>query len=191
MSEIDAKVRFFLEHQKDIEAWYALRQNVIIAANAFFQTLDEPVRVLAATLVGNPEIYTDFESGIRQVALYRPAWIHSETTPCVSVGFYWDSGSLFNSGWSGIYLNAGDSLGAVLQEPIMAATRTHEEGRGDIQENWWPSWRHERPPEALGRFWEDLDGFRNYLVGRIESRWRAFWPTIDEAVKKARQPAAV
>ena len=50
----DAKIRFYLEHQNDIDEWYALRDGVHTIADEFFASVKQDLKGLCETAGGRP-----------------------------------------------------------------------------------------------------------------------------------------
>ena len=104
---LDAKVVFYLKHQRQIDEWSNLRTRVTASAHEFFCSLASDVESLTRELSGDARSVTYFEDTYPSISLYRQNWCDETSEyPFTSVTLYWNrkSGS-FTDAYCGVWID--------------------------------------------------------------------------------------
>ena len=179
MSSItDQKIRFYLEHQEQIDEWHRLRDGVHSIADEFFASVWPDLKGLCETAGGRPIVCRQ-DRASSQISLYRDEWL-DDGRPVALVCFEWVAGKRpdFHSSYVGILASTREAearLKAQLEkqhlEPLFASART---------DRLWPAYEEIHPE---GNYWDDLEGFRAQIVGKITRWWEHSWELIDLAAR--------
>jgi hypothetical protein len=181
MTELSEKVCFFLEHQRHIEEWAALKVDAQAAADAFFRELAGPFSELAPTLGADVRVYPYLEGNHPKFFFIREGWLGPERKGAPAcVAFEWNRKHVaFDTAFSGIWTNNTGkpdyvALHASLSRAVVDAGLRKSNGPS----SWWPIQTYERPTGA--EWWKHLPAFRDQLVETMRLRWTTLAPLIDQ-----------
>lgn len=191
MITLSDKVAFFLEHQRHIDEWAALKEDAQAAADAFFRQLVGPFAELAPSLGADVRLYPSLEGNHPKFYFIRDGWLGPERKGAPAcVAFEWNRKHVaFDKAFSGIWTNntgAPDyvKLHATLSREVDAAGLR----KTQAPVPWWPILTYERPTGAA--WWTDLPVFRDQLVETMRLRWTTLSPVIDRALVVTSSPLA-
>ncbi|MCC7137668.1 MAG: hypothetical protein IT460_04490 [Planctomycetes bacterium] len=186
MSLDDERVRFYLRHAEQIEAWAALRVDVAEAVHAWLARLAEPLEGIASE--AGPDVRTfartDDDTTYPKLFLRREHWPMKDGSPTVAIGLEWQRTKTTFRGGSLPYVGVRASKG----EPVGAALRASEafsqlrRARRDKSSDWWAAWAEVPCPDG---FPDARDAARDALVSAIRSAWQAYAPLVDAALRGA------
>lgn len=184
MSDLDPRVVFYLERQKQIDEWYALRKEVTKAANRFFKSLADDFAVATADLEGDPKVWHRPDANWPKLFLYRDAWFNEERKrPRAAIGLERPGKSvLFDNAYAGVWVAQGKMMPSKeeLEKRLRQLCEPMRNEYGLRAEKWLPAWKYMKPP--AGPYWNNLDEFRHQIIRCIEDYWRAFYPIVDKAI---------
>lgn len=157
----DPTLRFFFEHRKRIEEWYALRDEA--------RALTRELLLEAGQSITPPEgssRFIDDEGGYMSVLLYRDRWWdQARRKPATGVGFGWgrdpniETPHEAGGPWYGIWRGSTDKADPLPARLREACGSTLEE-RGLTRSSkwaWFPSW--EVLPQPKPGWYDDLPGW--------------------------------
>jgi len=178
--ELDAKIQFYLQHRRQIEAWHNIKKGVPKVAHAFFSSLAPDVQQLADEL----GVKTYLQTGSRwpKLFLYRAAWHSAEQKrPRIAIGLEWQSNTVqFHGSYSGIWHDKLQPGAKALRDAVKDAVKPLPAYRGFKADAYWPAWITETPTDE---FWVNLPAFKASLIERIRGRWTSFSPAIDAVIQ--------
>ena len=182
MSLDGERVRFYLRHAEQIEAWAALRVDVAEAVHAWLAGLAEPIEAMAAEL--GPDVQTVVRADDRSspaLLLRRAHWPTKDGDPSAAIGLEWDRAKTTLRGghlpYVGVRAPRSEAVGATLRE--QEAFRDLRRTRKDKPGEWWPCWAEVACPDG---FPDTKDAYRDLLLGAIRSAWQAYAPLVDAAL---------
>lgn len=181
MTKISDKVAFFLEHQRHIEEWAALKDDAQDAADAFFRELAGPFAELAPTLGADVRVYPSLEGNHPKFYFIREGWLGAERKGAPAcVALEWNRKHVaFDKAFSGIWTNnTGEPDYVALHAALSRAVDTAGLRKSLGPFPWWPILTYERPTSA--EWWKDLPAFRDQLVETMRLRWTTLAPLIDK-----------
>ena len=191
MVTLPAKVAFFLEHQRHIEEWAALKDDAQEAADAFFRELAGPFAELAPTLGADVRLYPSLEGNHPKLYFIRESWLGPERKGAPAcVAFEWNRKHVaFDKAFSGIWTNnTGKPDYVALHAALSRAVDTAGLRKSLGPFPWWPILTYERPTGAA--WWTDLPAFRDQLVATMALRWTTLAPLVDRALMVTASPLA-
>ncbi len=189
--QISERAAFYLKHQRRIEEWTKLGDEVHVEAHDFFVSLLEPLEAELVTLKGSPAVFMKFDrKEPPKLFLIRPSWRGTGTHPIVGIGLEWSTKPNFTDSYIGVWLDRSKKGKSERLHPqIVASATLNLKGAGSrakppayrTGKTWFPVHRHEAPS---GAYWEPggLDGFAEHLVNSITSLWTATWSDIDAII---------
>lgn len=187
MSLDDERVRFYLRHAAQIEAWAALRADVAAAVDAWLCELAESVEGIAAEMGADVRalLRTGDETSYPKLFLRRESWPMKSGDPSVAIGLEWERAKTTLRGgylpYVGVRAPKGEPVGAALRES--EAFRELRRARKDKTGDYWPSFSEVRCPDG---FPASKDAYRDMLLAAIRSAWTAYAPLVDAALRASR-----
>ena len=190
---LDDRLRFFLEHQEQIQEWASLAEEVQDeAANLLVE--------LNSTLVKDPRVeqlgisIAARVSGERSTGpvLHLPTWcIEAEGVPDVGVAMGWDRRVDPAGVWPRTALPYVGVLCSHMTNPgkaIDARLRATTPGSAGVEPkfqkgSYWVVYRATRPNKE---WWRDIPKWQQGLVDELFMTWRRWVDRVDEAVMAER-----
>ncbi len=187
----DERVRFYLRHQEDIDAWAALARLLHDRAHEFLLSCKSGLDRLAAELGTDVHCKYCEDTTWPMYRLYQACWIptqvwpHSDWPP-ISVGVLWHRRTVMFKGagspLAGVWLH-GDRRP---DEQLIAAFHSRcdkpRDGFGK-RDSWGAAVHAVSPPNE--DYCDNLQPFREVIVGSVRAAWRLYAHDIPEILKVA------
>lgn len=178
----DDRLRFYLQHQEQIDEWAALRGE----ASA---TLDQWLRAQAETLEG---LAADLNASLSRPRanekwpafyLHQRSWRSVPGQPRVTIGIQWESKKVLLTGPTTPYV--GVCWPERKEKPesyrhFRELTETIRKERKDRATQGWAAFRH---LSAEGAYWEDLGPYGELVERELRAAWQDYLPAIEEALR--------
>jgi hypothetical protein len=184
----DPRVRFYLEHQRLIEEWAAVRKDLIATAHSFYLSIGQMLEDRAPD-IGPDVLVSISDAAWPRVGYHRFGWpLSADDQPAVGIYFEWKRGtSTFTDGWRGVgvRVDTGDPKGNGLRESIASQIRESRAKAGfPKSSSVWVAYTDIKPPTRTD-YWDDLGPYAKSIVEIIESAWNHFSSAVDIAVSTA------
>lgn len=174
------RVKFYLEHEEQIEEWASIKKEAHELADKFYRSLLESLRcALKARRMKDVKSFIEDDGGDKKwptIGLRRDSWSHDDEAPDVRLQWHQrDTG--FGSG-SGPYCGVRASQGEYGQ---------FFENCKELYPKKSPMWRYRDIDVRDGRperYWEadSLSEYGQFLIDELLKAWHDLAPLIDEAV---------
>ena len=164
-TELDPRLRFYLEHKNLIDEWLELPKLEHETADRFFKEAEGHLRDGMPGWTGDPELFSNVEDYYRRLLLHRPDWGEDSDDPIIGVGLEWTSKSGFSGAYVGVRLLKSDPRIEDLR-PLMDVALADLDWKSTP---WWPKWKYVEPEND--KFWLDLATFRAQLMAEIKALW--------------------
>lgn len=170
----DERIRFYLRHHEQIEAWAALRSEAATAVDDLLATLVDDVDSIAEELGVLVKVVVDGASYPRFM-FHHERWRMDPEAPEASIAFEWNRGKTLLLDTAAPYLGARFDVGTDdmrrRRDRFCDLTKTVRVKRGESAGLWWPCFQR---LSADGPFWEDFDAYRDKALTAIRSAWDAY-----------------
>lgn len=190
MAELDdERIRFYLRHRDQIEAWAGLRAETGVAIDALLERLSDEVEGLVTEL-GDDVVLTPTIDGdaYPRFLLQRDGWGCGPAGPRVAVTLEWVRGKTFLAGTASPYVGVRfaltDDATRLVRNDFRDATQTIRSRRSDKATPWWPCLGY---VPADGPFWDDFDAYREKLMRALRSAWEEYAGAVDEVLRAERE----
>ena len=97
-TELDPRLRFYLEHKNLIDEWLELPKLEHETADRFFKEAEGHLRDGMLGWTGDPELFSNVEDYYRRLLLHRPDWGEDSDDPIIGVGFGQYGPTIFRKG---------------------------------------------------------------------------------------------
>jgi hypothetical protein len=170
----DARVRFFLKHREEIEAWAGLKGTAVAAVDEWLTGL-EPIVVELDCSVRL--------AGTRAYPSYRCRRSHwpapnDEGDDPVAVCLEWDRSrtalTSTSSPYVGLRIHKLNPVGGPLREA--ESLKKIRSARRDISSPWWVGYSYVIPHVS---FPEEPERYQDAIVSALRSAWQAYAPAVD------------
>lgn len=183
-SDLDARVRFYLEHREQIETWHRLRPDAIRWCR---DALDALVPALAVLAESHDLELRDARTGKWRILSVAPAAIAmaDDGTPLAAVAVSWadevvpDDPDL--APWVGVRAAIGDARGSAVREVVATAVRSERSSRGALGDRWWPIWQRVVAPFG---WWDDPSNYLESIRATVEDYVTSFSTIATDAASK-------
>jgi hypothetical protein len=185
----DARVVFFLEHEKLIREWAGLEKECKTVAQEVLIGCQVDLDTLARRLGGNATAWSNVVASATPleglILLHRPTWLHDGGIRA-GIGLGWLRGATFagpSRPYTGAYVDISTDAGKSLHGEIKSRLRLNGalQGTRYAPGTQWAAWRYEDAPE--GAYWDDLQRYREPLVQAVSKAWDLMSGHVDAAVE--------
>ena len=175
----DERIKFYLEHEAQIQEWAALKVEVSTFADRFYRSIE---RDLAAALGSGRIDDGDVESSLDDngnwpgLVLRRRDWPNGRGVPHVRLEWQRKSAS-FSSDQGTPVVGVKTNLEHYKRPFTKEARPKYPRSSG-----WWAAYVYVDPP--TDGYWKDdnLKAYRDFLVETMFTAWKDLAPLVDEAV---------
>jgi len=172
----DERVRFYLRHREQIEAWAALRTETASAIDDLLEQMAEDVDELATELDGDVVMTSRVDGqNYPHFLLHRAEWGFEPTNPQAAVGFEWARSKTFLAGahspYVGVRFDISDNDTRILRNAFRDAVQATRSNRKDKASPYWPCYRY---LPADGEFWLDFTPYRAQVIAALRDAWSVY-----------------
>lgn len=177
MSIQNPRVRFYLEHRQQIEAWADLRSEAAQAIDEWLLSLEDAFRQLAGALGPDVMVVAVAEGPYPAIRMFRKAWPGSDRQdPSVCVSLEWPRGKVRFMG------NAHPYVGVRCPPPRQpwGTALLAERPKGKFSSTaYWVAYRYEEPAVE---FHLDPEVYQRQLLNAVKAIWDEFAPAVDRCL---------
>lgn len=180
----DDRLRFFLQHQEQIDEWAALRGEASAVLDQWLRAQVEIFEGVAADLSASlirPRANEKWPA----FYLHRQAWRSGPGQARVAIGIQWESKKVLFNGPAAPYVGVswpGRHEGPDNYGRFRELTETSRKERQDKATPGWAAYRH---LAADGAYWENLDPYAEMVERELRVAWTTYESAIEEALAGA------
>jgi hypothetical protein len=186
---MDERVRFYLRHREQIEAWAALKSEAAAAIDERLEQLVEDVEGLVGDLGDDVELSAVVQGeAYPRLLLHRKSWRQTEGSPEASVALEWARGKTLLGPtacpYVGVRFDISTERVRLLRNAFRDRVQPTRAARGDKATPWWPCLRN---LPGSGEFWDDFQPYRQQLVDALEQAWVAYQDPLGQVLTAAEE----